>query len=65
MCNLTLIWNRVDSLCIEAYLCINSWNIVMDDGNLDEKSLGKWQYLKHYRSIIPHKIYKEWQIMLG
>jgi hypothetical protein len=33
------------------------WMIVMDDCHgwwkLDEKSLGKWQYLQHYKSIIP------------
>ena len=29
------------------------WNVVMDDWNLDEKSLGKWQYLQHCKSIIP------------
>ena len=27
----------------------------MVDWNLDEKSLGKWQYLQHYKSIIPQK----------
>ena len=41
------------------------WNIVMDDVNLDEESLGKWQLLQHCKSIIPHKIYKGWPIMLG
>ena len=25
----------------------------MDDWNLDEKSLRKWQYLQHNKSIIP------------
>ena len=38
----------------------------MDDWNWNEKSLGKWQYLQHYKSIIPQKkMHKEWQIMLG
>ena len=32
-----------------------SWDIVMDDWDLDEKTLGKWQYLQHYKPIIPHK----------
>ena len=41
------------------------WNAIMDDWNLDEKSLGKWQYLQHHKSTIPPKIYEEWQIMLG
>ena len=41
------------------------WNIVMDDWNLDEKTLGKWQFLQHCKSIIPKKTYKEWQIILG
>ena len=27
--------------------------IIMDDYNLEEKSLGKWQYLQHCKSIIP------------
>ena len=31
------------------------WNMVMDDWNLDEKLLGKWQYLQHCKSIIPQK----------
>ena len=37
----------------------------MDDWNLDEKPLGKWQHLQHRKDIIPPKIYKEWQILLG
>ena len=41
------------------------WSIVMDDWNLDEKSLGTRQYLQHCKSIIPQNIYEEWQIMLG
>ena len=41
------------------------WNSVMGDWNLDEKSLGKWQYLQHCKSLIPPKIYKEQQTMLG
>ena len=31
------------------------WTIVIDDLNLDEKPLGKWQYLQHWKSIIPQK----------
>ena len=32
------------------------WNIVMDDWNLDEKSLDKWQYSQQHNSIIPQKV---------
>ena len=28
------------------------WNIVMDDWNLDEKSLSTWQYLQHCNAQI-------------
>ena len=41
------------------------WNIVMDDWDPDEKSLGKWQRLQHCKSIIPQKINKEWQNNVG
>ena len=41
------------------------WNFIMDDWNLNEKPLGKWQYLQHYKFIICQENYKEWQIMLG
>ena len=34
-------------------------------GWLDETSLGKWQHLQHWKSMIPQNIYKAWQIMLG
>ena len=27
----------------------------MDDWSLDKKSLGKWQWLQHYKSILPPK----------
>ena len=49
------------------YLLFNNlwWNNVMNDWNLDEKSLSKWQFLHHCKSLIPQKIYKEWQIKLG
>ena len=30
------------------------WNIVMDDWNLDEESLSKWQYLQHCKFTIPN-----------
>ena len=36
----------------------------MDDWNLDEKSLDKWQ-LQHCESMMPQIIYNESQIMLG
>ena len=36
------------------------WTIVMDDWNLDEKRLGKWQQLQHCKLITPQKI---WQWM--
>jgi hypothetical protein len=40
-----------------ASLVINLWwNIVMDDWNLDEKSLGKWQQLWQCRPITPQEI---------
>jgi hypothetical protein len=29
------------------------WNIVMDDWNLNEKPLVKWQQLQHCKSTIP------------
>jgi hypothetical protein len=29
------------------------WTIVMNDWNLEEKPLDKWQCLQHYKSIIP------------
>ena len=38
---------------------------VMDDWDLDAKSLSKWQQFQHCKSIILKKIYKKWQIMLG
>ena len=41
------------------------WSIVMDDWNLDEKPIGKWQYLQHYKYIVPPKKYKKSQIMFG
>ena len=37
----------------------------MEDWNLDEKSLGKWQQLQQYNSIIPHKIYNKWTKNVG
>ena len=40
------------------------WSIVMDNWHLDEKSLGKWQYWQHYKSVIPPKNYKDRQKML-
>ena len=40
-------------------------NIVVEGWNLDKKSLGKWQYLQHCKSIIVQEIYDEWQTMLG
>ena len=36
-------------------------SFVMDDWNLDEKSLIKWQYLQKYVNFF----FKKWQIMLG
>ena len=41
------------------------WNIITDDWNLDENLLAKWQKLQHCDSVIPKKIDKEWQVMLG
>ena len=35
------------------------WYIVMDDWNVDGTSLGKWQWLQHYKSIIPQNIDKK------
>jgi hypothetical protein len=32
---------------------------------LDENLLGKLQSLHHFKSIVPKKNYKEWQIKLG
>ena len=30
------------------------WNIVMDDGDLDEESLSKWQFkLQYCKSLVP------------
>ena len=37
----------------------------MDDSNLDEKSLGKWQNLQYRKSMIPQKVYKEWKNHVG
>ena len=34
------------------------WNIVMDDWELDEKSLGKLQQLQHCNFLVPQEIYK-------
>jgi hypothetical protein len=31
------------------------WNIVMDDWDMDEKSLGKWRKWQHYKPIISQK----------
>ena len=39
------------------------WNIVMDDRDLDEKSVSKWQHRKIYSAQI--FFYKGWQILLG
>ena len=36
------------------------WNIVIDDWNMNEKSLGQWQIPQHCKPITPSKIYKEW-----
>ena len=49
-------------ICIQAILW---WNIVMDDWNANEKSLSKWPYLQHCKSIMPKYVNKEWQILLG
>ena len=40
------------------------WNIVMDDGGLDENSLNEWQYLQHHKIVILQKTHKEWQMVL-
>ena len=37
------------------------WIIVMDNWNLDETSLGKWQWWQHCKSIITLNNYKDWQ----
>jgi hypothetical protein len=44
------------------------WNIVMDEWNLDEKSIGTSIATLHIYNTPQKKIdffYKEWQIMLG
>ena len=35
------------------------WNIIMDDGNVDKNSLGKWQQLQQCKYVIIQKNYKE------
>jgi hypothetical protein len=40
-------------------------NIVMDDWCWDENLFDKWQSSQHREYVIPKKVYKEWQIMLG
>ena len=52
-----LAWKVLPSLINNLW-----WSIIMDDQDLDKKSLGKWQYMQHYKSIIPQRIYKVWQI---
>jgi hypothetical protein len=37
----------------------------MINWNLNEKSLGNWQLLQHIKSIVLHKIYKEWKNIVG
>ena len=38
---------------------------VIDDWNLDEKSIGKWYYLQHCKSTIPPKNYNKWRIIFS
>ena len=46
-------------------LSILQWNIVMDDYNMDENSLSKWQWLQHWKSIMPSLfLHKEWKIRI-
>ena len=38
----------------------------MNDQNLDEESLSRWQQLQYNcKSTMPRVFYKEWQTMLG
>ena len=39
--------------------------IIIDDKNVDEKPLGQWQFLQHFRPINPSKFYKEWHYNVG
>ena len=41
------------------------WNTIMDDWNVDEESLSKWQQLQHCKFVMPKYLYKKWQIILG
>ena len=36
------------------------WNIVINDWNLDEVSLGKWKHSQHCRSMMPKFVYNKW-----
>ena len=36
----------------------------MNDWDLNDKSLSKWQYFQHSKSIVPNIYTKEWQTML-
>ena len=53
---------KFDIICILIDLW---WNIVMDDWDLDERSLRKRQSLQHYDTTTPSSFNKEWQILLG
>ena len=52
-------------LIMFCILTLLSWGIVMDDWNLDEISLTKWQILQHGKSIMAKLLYEEWQLMVG
>lgn len=49
--------NIIKQLCNKWMTC--GWR------NLDEKLFNKWQYVQHYKSIMPVFSYKECQLMLG
>jgi hypothetical protein len=52
--NIVMDDGRVHPLAKTLPALVNNlwWNVVMDDWNLDEKSLVKWQWSQHYKSII-------------
>ena len=47
-------WPKPYLLLSETCEAILSWTIEI----LDEKSLGRWQELQHYKSTIPPKLYE-------
>ena len=57
-----IIETKLGVVCILTNLW---WNIVMDDWNLDEKTLSTWHNVQHRKSLMANSFHKRWQILLG